>query len=213
MECIDRVGIELEGGWKDVFHEDDPTEIYADHSVHLQGYAHTGEVASKPLQLGDALEWMDKHYPHGSDGTCGLHVHVSTKTHADYANLCRTPSYFMRFLLWGRDFIEKMPKEDFDRDLFYQRISGQNRFCELRFIPEKQLALKRKGRGNDVQHNPRYAMLNFAFNVHGTMENRVFPMFREKKTALKAVESWVGMTEEFLLSKKGERSEVVRVSR
>lgn len=210
---VHKVGVELEGGWKEPFPEDDPTEIYADHSVHLQGFNHIGECASPPLSLEDALEWTDTHYPNGFDATCGMHVHVSLKKDEDYARLCGTPKFFMKFLLWGSEFLSKeFPKEgSTDQVRFYDRISGKNRFCALRFIPEKQMAISRKGGGNVVDNNPRYAMLNFSKNLHGTFENRVFPIFVDKKLALTGIKSYVELVEDFLETSPPFKGEVIKV--
>lgn len=212
MDFINKVGVELEGGWNEPFPDDDPTEIYADHSVHLGGYNHIGECASKPLELEEALKWVDTHYPHGSDATCGMHVHISTRNDVDYAKLCRTPDYFLHFLKWTKDFIDRL--QDGDKKLYHQRLAGNNRFCALKFIPERQLALyaKHNARGNHVEQNPRYAMLNFAKNIHGTLENRSFPIFNVKENALKAVEEWVRITDAFLSLKGDEGKTIVRIS-
>lgn len=206
---INLIGVELEGGWNKFFPVEDPTEIYADHSVRLQGFKHVGEVASPPLSLSDALKWVSEHYPSGYDASCGMHIHLSLKEDADYVSLCRTPHFFMKFLLWGNSFLSSLKGDD--KALFRTRISGGNRFCALKFIPEKQLALVRKGGGNNVDVNARYAMLNFAKNVHGTVENRVFPLFREKEVALRAISEYVELTEKFLKDYK-RKKEIVGFS-
>lgn len=211
MEFIDKIGVELEGGWIDQFPEEDPTEIYADHSVHLGGFAHIGEVASKPLSLEEVLDWTSSHYPDGSDGTCGMHVHISTKRDEDYAKLVATPHFFMKFLLWGKAFTDALSKEKAgDQKLFLDRLSGKNRFCALKFIPMRQVNLKVKGGGNNIDSNPRYAMLNFAKGIHGTMENRTFPIF-SKETALLAIKEYVEMVEKFLKERDVQKVEVFKV--
>lgn len=210
IERIHKVGLELEGGWTEAFPEEDPTEIIADHSVHLEGYTHTGEVASPPLSLEEALKWCEEHYPVGMDATCGIHIHLSTKSDEDYAKVASSPHFYMRFLQWGKTFIEGMEDTDGDRNLFYSRLSGKNRFCALKFIPEKQLRLIRKGTGNTIENNPRYAMLNFCKSIHGTFENRTFPTFYKKENALKAIEGYVKMVDDFLIGREFQE-EVVRV--
>lgn len=212
LNHINKIGVELEGGWKNTFPEDDPTEIYADHSVHLGGFTHIGEIASPPLLLEEAIKWTDVHYPDGSDTTCGMHIHVSVKDDLAYARLSVSPHFYMKFLLWGKAFCDTLPKGD-DRDRFYSRLKGDNRFCALKFIPSRQIPLKRKGGGNNVDANPRYTQLNFAKGVHGTVENRTFPIFKEKETALKVIEAYVGLVEEFLASPGGEGNRKLRVVR
>lgn len=212
MEFISKVGIELEGGWSELFPEEDPTEIYADHSVRVGGFKHTGEVASPPLELEEALKWADVHYPSGSDASCGMHIHISTKRDEDYAKLCQTPHFFMKFLRWGDEFIKALPKENkVETRLFYSRLSGENRFCALKFIPSQQLPLRVKGGGNNVETNPRYAMLNFCKNIHNTMENRAFPIFPNKEVGLSAIKGYVEMVEGFLMEKKEMKDNVFKV--
>lgn len=200
----------MEGGWTEAFPDDDPTEIIADHSVHLEGYTHTGEVASPPMELEEVLKWGDAHYPAGMDATCGIHVHISVKEEGDYAKIASSPHFYMKFLQWGKAFIDGMEENDVDRNFFYNRLSGKNRFCALKFIPEKQLRLMRKGTGNTIDNNPRYAMLNFCKGIHGTFENRTFPTFYKKENALKAIESYVVMVEDFLLGREFQE-EIVKV--
>lgn len=205
MEFIKKVGVELEGGWNEPFPDDDPTEIYADHSVHLGGYTHIGECASIPLTLEEVLKWTSLHYPIGRDETCGMHVHVSVKDDSAYASLASTPHFNMAWLKWGLGFIKNIPSER-DMSAFYNRLSGKNRFCVMKFIPSRQIPITKKTGGNTVDVNPRYTQLNFAKGVHGTIENRTFPIFLEKETALSAIKGFVEMTEEFLLKRKEKTS-------
>lgn len=208
MQYVSKVGVELEGGWNTDFEDDDPTELHADHSVRVTAQ-HVGEAVSKPLSLEEVLEWTDKHYPDVMDASCGLHIHTSVKNDSLYAALAESPLFYLRFLKWGKAFLDGL--EGAEHTLLMNRLSGANRFCAMKFVPQRQIPLKTKGGGNTIDTNPRYAQLNFAKGVHGTIENRTFPIFTKKKIALKAIEGYVNLMEEFLSEKKGH--EVFKIKR
>lgn len=190
---INKVGVELEGGWnRDSEYRDDikgdcsvqvndngddydPDE--EDDDYHSDSYIN-GEIVSSPISRWDDLSYFTLNkYPDKVNETCGLHVHVSTNTVAHYQALVNERFYnFMKYSLhnWGKK-ANVRPQHR-----FWNRLKGHNDFCNDFFDPDGQMfETSKSGR--------RYCIVNYCFSLHGTMEVRVLPMFEKPKVSLAAI--------------------------
>lgn len=181
MRFIDRVGIELEGGWRKVFKYN---RLKHDGSVFPDGMIddgpvepHWGEIASPPLPTPVLVEeWLKVYYPDFSDESCGLHVHVSFLKTIYYERLARRAfyDYWLNGILdWGR-------KRGIKDSEFWSRIQGFNRFCQKEFRASEQVKLTDKGDG-------RRTHLNYCYKLHKTIECRAFPLFDNPEDAISAI--------------------------
>lgn len=185
-EFINRVGVELEGGWTD------PNFLIGhDGSVNVRANV-VGELASPPLLPEELEEWMAKHYPDAVNETCGMHVHVSLKSVASYSALMERP-FFDFFVPHLRKWGEK--KKIIKTHPFWARVNGigdwAQRYCKMEFIPEKQV--HRKDR-----HNDRYTALNYTWARYKTVECRLLPAFKMPKIGISAVTAVMDGFESFL---------------
>lgn len=213
MSRIDRIGIEIEGGWegekgispfKDV-------ALIADHSVNGQTLngakaieaTHVGEVVSPPLPYAERAqweEWLLTHWPnaaapHRTNRTCGYHIHLSFFSKKDYTLLSSKV-----FLYDLRDYILRLGKSLQIRQdhVFWSRVNGFNTFCNLNFQAGKQMELLHK---NGI-HRSRYGWLNFATGIHGTVEFRALPTFEDAQLALRFTQGYCDFVESYLSQHK-----------
>lgn len=210
---INKVGIELEGAWavkpNSLQHDGsvkfEATELECEHVCHClecsaldptiidQGRScsakYIGEVASKPIAPRSVSKWVRSAYPQAINPSCGFHIHVSFKNINSYLVLMDRKFYEF-FLTKMQEFGDKnkIPKTH----PFWSRLRGENRFCKREFNPDKQI--------NEIKkyHDFRYQHLNFCHTLHGTMENRLFPMFKEIDLAVAAVYTYLDCLEEYL---------------
>lgn len=213
---IDKVGPELEGGWTChcdarfmatrgdmVVHRDgtvssdrysydtgqasntvtcrcQPSRLRHDGSVGVTA-DWVGEISpDHGLPLKDVVGWMKTYYPQAINTSCGMHVHISLKDYGDYTRLM-TPE-FEGFLMdqlaaWGKAY--KVPP----RHAFWHRLLGLNRYCQ-RGITD---SIIQRQRSATRRIDDRYYALNFCYGLHGTMEVRVLPMFKDVNTAIRAL--------------------------
>jgi hypothetical protein len=179
---IDRIGIELEGGWSDPPH----AELHDDGSVEVDSEYH-GEVRSSPES--DTESWINfvrVNYPDEHNSSCGLHVHISLRTLYQHARLMdeHFHGYFLeRIKEWARS----MPQFG-HRSQLWQRIRGNNTYCRDMWDPDRQLL------GEE-----RYRQVNFcAWRRHRTVEFRLLPMFDDPSVAIEGIKKIVQIVENFL---------------
>jgi hypothetical protein len=171
---IYKIGCELEGGW-----ERRPRGLKYDGSVYV-GTSYVGEISSPAFNWVESLiRWIRKFYPDEVNESCGFHVHVSFKHDLYYSQLM-SMDFYEYFLRKTRKWGLKKEREGCDMSLFWERWEGRNRFCRKRFMPEEQAYL-------ECKDEPRYAHLNFCYKLRGTLECRLFPMFKEVELACEAV--------------------------
>lgn len=206
--AILKVGFEVEGGWegtpgispfKDI-------TLISDHSINGQTLTanpivapHVGEAVSPPLSYADEdwKGWLEEHWPNAAppnrtNHTCGFHIHASFGSMKDYTLLTSKV-----FLLEVRDHLLKVGEEiglPRAHD-FWRRMLGKNTFCTLTFDATPQIQLLQKGGGI---HRVRYGWLNFSWNVHGTMEFRALPTFRDATTAVKFANAYFTFVDSWL---------------
>lgn len=202
MGHINLVGLEVEGGWNGTRYKhpfDIP--IIADHSIDGRTLqtdkplkcTHVGEVVSAPMPPDpDAVGgWIDKYWPQHTNITCGFHIHTSFKSKRDYT-LLTTKGFLLELVdtmqTKGKDL--GLPPEHY----FWARMRGGNPFTMLNFDASSQIGLRQKSVGNRT----RYGMLNFAWNIHGTMEFRALPTFESADLARSFTFHYLSFIESFL---------------
>lgn len=176
------LGVELEGGWDNC-----PRNFQDDGSVECAGDT-TGECISDPQKLPSLLKWIPQHYPDYTNDTCGFHVHTSYNEMRDYETLMERKFYdffLARFAKWGKSYPIR-------NTAFWARLEGKNTYCRKVFEPLKQAFISYKGVN-------RYTHLNYCWGLHGTLECRLFPMFKSSKTAQAAVCELVDLIETYLV--------------
>jgi hypothetical protein len=182
---IDRVGVELEGGWNDA----QDFEIFGDGSVNVTAnYVGEAHTYPRPYSLNDEStidafnRQFENMYPDRVDNTCGMHVHVSFKSIGAYnAFVCNEFADWVIAGLkaWGANTTSSNLK---------RRLAGENSFAETTY--DAQTALRQCLTRN--KHDaPRYTAVNYCYNTHGTMEVRVLPMFKDKAVGQAAVKALI----------------------
>lgn len=200
---IDKIGVEIEGGWLNGHKAIE--SVYGDGSVNIADYYSKdeddsceddicGEVCSDPLpSLRNLGKWVREFYPDTTNETCGLHIHLSTKRHLDYALLMHK-KFFDLFVNgmseWGKKNLGNRSEED---KAFWKRLSGVNTYCRKEWKPIKQLQ-------GDWE---RYTMLNYAaFRDHRTIECRLLPAFKDVEKSLRGIGFFVKLTDSYLKTMK-----------
>lgn len=223
MSRISKVGFEVEGGWDgkpgvSPFPDED-SRLIADHSLNGQSLGtdirlaavHIGEAISKPMvyrqrdsnpdhPLTSWESWLLAHWPNAeppnrTNRTCGFHIHISLKQDFDYTLLTSKD-----FLLHLRDAVmelgkqKKLPK----KHPFWARMYGANNFCSPFFDAGAQMGLASKG------GSTRYGWLNFPAKIHGTVEFRALPTFRDGPVAVEFADTFFRTVDTWLESQAGE---------
>lgn len=228
---IDKIGIEFEGGWdkrcvkpyRDTNENGDPmtsTEARAlmredrmhgsgcrclmdknvhDGSVSCSG-AWTGEVPVGPEDPKN-IDEMFRFYPEYGNRTCGMHVHVSFKRQYYYRRLM-DPEFYTYFktqlLAWGE-------RHGVKNSNFYSRLRGENQYCKDQWLMEAQVNTAHKD-------SCRYAILNYCYNLHKTLEVRVLPYFKSPETAKQAVLAVLNIICDWLYQHRGKRQTDAKAS-
>ena len=171
---IDRIGIELEGGW------DEPPRnhnLASDGSVSTSEAHYVGEIRTRPFRFGEFLDantqksgevWDEffADYPDEGNHTCGMHIHVSFLRKGYYAALVRK-----EFHDWFLDGLYRFGKTlNIRNESFWKRLRGENYFCGRRYWPSDQINAHTK-------RDCRYTAINYCYSLHKTIEFRVLPMF------------------------------------
>lgn len=182
------VGVELEGGW-----DSPPRNLGRDGSV-IGVEGTPGEMASPKLYPFDWRSWVQSYYPTSVNDTCGLHVHVSFYNKVSYARIMDFEFYqfFLWYMTaWGER--QKVPKSD----AFWTRLAGHNHYCSRVHRPMQQVTDRGKG-------GRRYTQLNYCWSLHGTVECRLLPGFRDIQRGLAGIEAVLNSYELYLRGCKGQ---------
>ena len=199
FQFIDKVGVEIEGGWASWNHID--YNLSSDMSIKAAAFTPEvkalGELISQPFSTMDELfVFMDKFWPIEGPECCGFHVHFSLKNINSYIT-CMDKKFYDEFIAkiiqWGNEYPCK-------NKLFWGRLENKNRFTRNVFNADKQVFLKQK-------QEDRYSHLNFCYSLHKTIECRLFPTFSEPETAKSAVIALLTHVEDYL--KKNPPNEVL----
>lgn len=180
MAAINKMGMELEGGWKGVRYKRpfDDIVIKHDGSVHFNqprdgGFLHYGEIVSDPLDPSDLVKWAEAHCPTDVNDTCGTHMHISVKTAPMYGALL-TPAFNNEILTRLTELNETINSSDPETyNRFKNRLEGKNSYCKKGYKGLRQVVLDCKG-------SERYHQLNYCYRLKGTLEIRVFPATTNK---------------------------------
>lgn len=202
-DFIDKVGLEVEGGWEGpkLVPPFDDLDLIADHSIDGTTLhrdkpmlsPHVGEAVSKPLPLAEVSPWIDKYWPTETNNTCGYHIHISLKNPLHYMLLTKKAYAILLYKQMNALGVERgFPKEHY----LFKRLSGENPFCALSFDASGQINVREKRVGMRV----RYGFLNFAKNIHGTVEFRALPTFDNKDDARAFTMHFINVTEDYIAS-------------
>lgn len=214
MAHVKRAGIEIEGAFKKRF---DDLEIIHDGSLckppppellKWKPRGHLGEVITGEggIALEDVEPWMRAHYPDTANDKCGLHVHMSFgNENLECFARCSHPKFYASFLkkmeAWGK----RMKLSDAGQEgQFWERLYGKNEYCKKAFIPNVQIKRTNKQVGHATPQLPvkqggdRYCHLFFGLGIHGTIEARLLPTFKDVNVSVSGVkeileifDSWV----------------------
>lgn len=190
---IKRIGLELEGGWR----TRPGWELRRDGSVEVRA-DYVGELSSPPYSnLANAEMWMRRYYPHIVNTSCGFHIHVSLEPGLYSRLMCREfyEAFVKAYHDWGTTTFDGQRSTD-NAVRFFQRLEGQNRYCATRFQPDIQTQVT--SRQNPTVWESRYALLNFCWSLHGTLESRLLPMFNNVELSVSAMRVFTNLINSWL---------------
>ena len=197
MRYIDKIGVELEGGW-----EEKPEGLRPDASVYISNSNYVGEISSIPFgNIKELRKWLFKNYPKKVNNTCGLHIHISLKNVLLYSKVMTKEfhKYVKNSII---DFINVTKLDAEDKDNLIKRIKGCNRFCGDSFRADEQVI-------QEYKETCRYTHINYCFSLHGTIEFRILCMFKSKHNALKFIKVIIKCVNEYLKKVVKEKEELV----
>lgn len=194
-----KIGIEVEGFWRvDDFRtvKDAAAQWHmgscGDGSLNgddIEADVTSHEFQTRPGSLGEAISQLLAVYPHFTNASAGMHVHVSFQPGDVTALTCNEFFEFFaaRWEAWGRT--------NGVQGEFWKRLRGENQYCRK---PSYDLMWGRNRSGN-VADMGRYNQLNFsAWSEHRTVECRLLPMFRDARLGVLAVEELIAIYEDWL---------------
>lgn len=208
MNRINKIGVELEGGFTQKQYEQARliNLWHGDGSVHV-GMDYEGEIVSPALDVKDLCEWIIANYPKKVNHTCGFHIHVSFKSNLDYSRLM-SRTFYRHFLdrweKWGKKNVHKQDHP------FWHRWHGkaadgrdhERSYCQRRFYDPDRMA---------CDQGDRYHQLNYCWSKHGTIENRMLPMFEDPSLGVNAVKYYANMIEKWLTLQPKEKGSTVKM--
>lgn len=195
---IEKVGIELEGGWETV--NTKAGRFVTDSSVCQLSFRHVGEFVSEPIKLKNDYKPVDKwlldNYPDGLNHTCGLHVHMSFDSAINYMRLLR--SEFPATVV--KSFSDWATREKLRLDhCLWDRLNGKSIYCQHAYFGDDQLKNTRKDY-DKARAGHRYTVINYAYNRTSTVECRLLPMLDTVDQAISAVHEILDVTNSFLVA-------------
>lgn len=194
---IARVGIELEGGWREI---PEGGQLQTDTSVfkgHVPPDLQCGEIALGPMQKINVARMVEKYYPTKVDETCGLHVHMGFETVYQYMLLADSPAYqdtVIEYLgRWGKK--EGLPTTH----PLWSRLRGESVYCQKKFWPQEQMGTSRKDHDQKrVGH--RYTMIHYCWARYRTVECRLLPMMETAPQSVRVIKFLLDLTNAYLLT-------------
>lgn len=195
---VARVGVELEGAWKEVPSnvnlEVDNSVCRGNRQVVLLTYPYIGELPIGPMVVASIPKQIRKYYPHYVDHTCGMHIHMSFET-LRYYNWLMVPEYQETII----EYLTRWAKEQgfSDKHYIYNRLSGQNVFCQKKFWPDEQAQHKEKDH-DQARHGHRYTIVHYC-GRNRTVEVRVLPMMNTPAQAILAINKVIDITNACLI--------------
>lgn len=213
---VDKIGLEFEGGWDrrcikpyDIQKSAAENSTEGNHNMYCSCISErnvgdgsvdcpgdwNGEVPTKPFHpTPEALDHEFQWYPQYGNRTCGMHLHISFKRQYYYRRLM-SPEFYEFFKkelrAWGERYGVKNTQ-------FYSRLNGENHYCKDEWLMEAQVNTREKD-------SCRYAILNYCYNLHKTLEVRVLPYFKSADTAKAAVKACLNIICDWLYQHRGKR--------
>lgn len=212
---IDKIGIEVEGGWRTQLAP--PDRMTHDGSVFDRGRAgrrqkvlptgmpeegFAGEAVSPPLEPSGFSRWLRRCHPGWVDDTCALHAHLSFKNVKYYEILASSVDYndtLLHYLkTWALAEEAAVPGTFPEPHHLWSRLEGRNRFAMAKFWPERQIANLHKPANRDAVRDDevghRYTVVNYCYGVHKTAEIRVLPMMKDAELSIRAIRRVIDIT-------------------
>jgi hypothetical protein len=203
---IDKIGLEVEGGWicQDGYRGGNLAangqSIVFDRSVRFRRRARNpqeaalddtfvaGEINSPAYSnFNEIGQFLNLYWPDQTNASCGFHVHASFKSEVYYNALMHNDFYTL-----FKSELSQIEQKLKLGAITKRRIAGKNRFCKDEWNPERQK------RAEEKYHPYRYAMINFCWNVHRTVEVRVFSSHIQMEKSFHLVKWWVDIINRFL---------------
>lgn len=195
MKYVSKIGLENEGGY--VRTDDKPSRLVKwveDESVRNiratrngVGINFIGEAVSMPMKtVTEALEWINLFWPDRKNKSCGFHIHTSFVKPKFYWYLVNEQFYIAFYKR-----MVKLGKELNLSSYYFDRLAGNNHHCQRIFKGMDQIFETEKS-------NARYTQLNYCFQLHGTLENRLPTAIMSVKQAQKYLISYIEFLEEYL---------------
>jgi len=133
-----------------------------------------GERVSPVLQPSELPQWVIDNYPDEVNDSCGAHLHVSTDM-LTYSILLDP-----KFL----DFVISESKAWRDRaniknESFNRRLNNLNTYCKTKYDAGNQVT------STEHYYNARYTAVNYCYRLHGTLEFRIPPAFKQARITAK----------------------------
>ena len=196
--------MEIEGCWPMPRQDLIPDGSMRDHEFQIPYYNHPdtgkktplfGELVSIPMdERAVVLDYLDKNWVSETGPLCGFHIHLSFQKIGHYC-ACMSQDFYDKFVEgiteWG---LANCMEDNLENGLFWQRLEDKNKYCRDKFIPDEQAAISVK----TVADPRRYCLFNYCWNMHKTIECRLFPTFKSKELAKSATAFLMDFAESYL---------------
>lgn len=183
---IDRVGIEIEGHWRNTRDAYDTLtssvheagiRCCSDSSVRPPSGFFGLEIQTAPGTLREAISQLVEFYPQHTGSDCGMHVHVSFRD-ATLVSTLNTPEFFAYFRAQWEAFIREHNLSPVGQ--LARRLRGENDYTDVNRDDEAEY--------ESFGRQDRYRQINFAaWHEHKTVEFRLLPMFVHAEVGVKAI--------------------------
>jgi len=151
-----------------------------------------GEVVSAPIKPSQVYEYIMDNYPTEVNSSCGCHKHMSFHNNRDYCVALSpelTAHIIKRSFEWGL-------RLNIKNRSFWDRVndnrSGGGTWCKNEYHAYEQLTAREK------YHTDRYTVVNYCYPLHGTLEVRLPPMFKNPELTAKFHNFITGVVCEFV---------------
>ena len=151
-----------------------------------------GELVSPPIKPSNVFEYITDNYPEQVNDSCGAHKHMSFHNNRDYCVALHpdlTGHIIKRSVEWGR-------RLNIKNRSFWDRVNdnrgGAGSWCKQEYRAYEQLTAREK------YHSDRYTVVNYCYPLHGTLEIRLPPMFKNPELTAKFHNFITGVVCEFV---------------
>lgn len=204
---INLVGVELEGFWFRVPHGRQPDRdtsvrfVDGDDPNTTALVTCAGEIPLPPLSVSAFPATMKLYYPSYVNGTCGMHVHLSTNKAFSYQRLMINKPY--SYPATVVEYVKRWAaREKLDaKHPLWGRLKGENEYCQHVFHADEQV----KSANKDYDHHRnghRYTVIGYCWSRYKTLECRLLPMMKDYEQGVRAVQEVINITNAFLAASK-----------